>query len=289
MFFSFQWPKFRALWKVPKIQWALGFPLCMCVINYVSAFMNHIFFSRSGGLSAALVLQDEMHFVGGAASVRAKHDDVAWQRQRSDVFPKWSMKQLKWWWIHGEHMVNCSSTNRCDVFLILTCDKKGSAVLDLQKNRCEHIGAKERVSEWKSSAFWPKLRGCSKKMSIDVVPGFLWVSMHLTTENEGIPLKKRWPIRSSRLMGFQWLGPFFENYYINIYILLHITTYHITTYYDILLPNRFSVGRNSTRIGKTAHLRCWRAWCRNLHTLDHSGFGSIFWRWKMPKKGWWQP
>ena len=54
-----------------------------------------------------------------------------------------------------------------------------------QKKIDARIGAKERVSELKSSAFWPKLRGsdCSKKMSIDVVTGFLWVSMHWTTEN----------------------------------------------------------------------------------------------------------
>jgi hypothetical protein len=53
-----------------------------------------------------------------------------------------------------------------------------------QKKIDARIGAKERVSELKSSAFWPKLRGsdCSKKMSIDVVTGFLWLSMHLTTE-----------------------------------------------------------------------------------------------------------
>ena len=45
----------------------------MCI--YIYAFMRHF----SADLrSEALVLQDEMHFVGGAASVRAKHDDIAW-------------------------------------------------------------------------------------------------------------------------------------------------------------------------------------------------------------------
>ena len=52
--------------------------VCMCVYHklcvclYVSHFILPIWRSE------ALVLQDEMHFVGGAASVRAKHDDVAW-------------------------------------------------------------------------------------------------------------------------------------------------------------------------------------------------------------------
>ena len=44
----------------------------LCVCRYVSQFIQPIWRSE------ALVLQDEMHFVGGAASVRAKHDDVAW-------------------------------------------------------------------------------------------------------------------------------------------------------------------------------------------------------------------
>ena len=51
--------------------------------------MKHFQEARSGGLSPALVLQNEMHFVGGAASVRAKHDDIAWPWRFYGSFNSW--------------------------------------------------------------------------------------------------------------------------------------------------------------------------------------------------------
>ena len=62
-----------------------------------------------------------------------------------------------------------ASLNYTDMF-------RHQMVLYLQKKIDARIGAKERVSELKSSAFWPKLRGsdCSKK---DVDRCRYWISM----------------------------------------------------------------------------------------------------------------
>ena len=114
-----------------------------------------------------------------------------------------------------------ASLNYTDMF-------RHQMVLYLQKKIDARIGAKERVSELKSSAFWPKLRGsdCSKK---DVDRCRYWISMAFYAFNyrklRDFSEKKRWP-KNHHVSWLKWLGP---DWVIYLHEYLHITSY-ISTY-----------------------------------------------------------